>query len=62
MREAYRLQKQPLYQLLKSHNRNLIIFFIYTGKQKETFETVSKKMTTLLNSVVKNLGLTVNPG
>ena len=46
MREAYRLQKKVLQEKLKEQNIQLIIFFIYTGKElpeyKEVYEKIGK--------------------
>ena len=32
MKEAWRLQKNPLHTLVKEQNQSLSVFFIYTGK------------------------------
>ena len=55
MREAYRVQKQPLIDELEAVSKQMILFFIYTGKEMETFEVVKKKMNQLLASVLKEL-------
>ena len=33
LREAYRLNKQPLHQFLQTHNRQLVVFLLYIDKQ-----------------------------
>ena len=40
LREAYRLQKAPLLQLLQAQNKTLHLFFMYTDKALPDFATV----------------------
>lgn len=51
LREAYRLQKPPLKQLLENNDKQLAVFFIYVGKELPNFEEVNKKM----GSIIKRL-------
>lgn len=53
MREAYRLQKIPLQNLLKTKNKRLSIFFIYTGKGLPDFANVYENMSRSLNQLFK---------
>ena len=55
VREAYRLNKMPLQQLLTEQHLSLSIFFIYTGKELPDFKEVETKMKLLLNKLVDNL-------
>jgi ribonuclease P protein component len=52
-REAYRLQKLPLLDLLKKKERSLAVFFIYTGKELPDYRTVSDKIGVLLQKLMK---------
>ncbi len=56
IREAYRLQKLPLQQTLKSENKQLAVFFIYVGRELPVFEELNKKM----KSIMKRLSDIVN--
>lgn len=58
MREAYRLQKKELEQHLIDTDRQLSVFFIYTGKEIADFKQVSAKMKNALDLVSKNIGRT----
>jgi ribonuclease P protein component len=51
-REAWRLQKKELQDKLKEQNRQLNVFFIYTGRELPEYEEVKKKVA----SVIKKLG------
>ena len=58
MREAYRLQKQPLEQALQTKQQKLALFLIYTGKElpeytliKDKVEVVLKKLLHTVNEV-----------
>lgn len=55
MREAYRLQKNELEQQLGAQNRQLIIFFIFTGKELVEQGIVTDKMKTVLGAIVKQI-------
>ena len=48
MREAYRLQNQGLQQTLENKGLQLVVFFIYTGKELPGFTLVTAKMAVLL--------------
>lgn len=48
MREAYRLQKQPLQQVTIDKNVKLALFFVYVGKELPDMATVSEKIGVIL--------------
>lgn len=50
-REAWRLQKTALDELLKSSGRKLNVFFIYTGKELPDFITVKDKVAVALKKL-----------
>ena len=54
-KEAYRLEKISLQQKLKDKNKQLRIFFIYSGKELPDFNMVKEKMTTALKKLEKNI-------
>ena len=53
MRESYRLQKKNLQDKLEENNKNLSIFFIYTGNEIPAYNNVSEKIAVILNSLEK---------
>jgi ribonuclease P protein component len=53
IREAYRLQKADLTELLKQSKRSASIFFMYTGKELATFVPVKEAMTKCLERLQK---------
>jgi ribonuclease P protein component len=55
-REAYRLQKQTLYDHLVEKNRCLAVFFIYTGKELPDYGTVTEKIGVALQKLIKETG------
>jgi hypothetical protein len=57
MREAYRLQKNELEQLLVNQNRQLVLFFIFTGKELVGQEMVTAKMKAVLDLIVKQISV-----
>jgi ribonuclease P protein component len=50
-REAWRLQKNELKERLKRINKQLNVFFIYTGKELPDFETVKDKVAVALKKL-----------
>ena len=44
MKEAYRLQKHPLEQLLSQQNKALVLFILFTGKELPEYSLVKEKM------------------
>jgi len=53
MREAYRLQKNELELSLKTAQKNLSVFVLYTGKELPEYEIVFEKFTAILNRLIK---------
>jgi len=52
-REAYRLQKEPLFESLKKEGKNLAVFFIYIGKELPVYEDVFKKMGSIIERFIQ---------
>lgn len=52
MREAYRLQKKDLHETLENKGLQLVVFFIYTGKELPAFVLVTAKMAVLLQHII----------
>jgi RNase P protein component len=52
-REAYRLQKPPLFHRLKEKGSYLAVFFIYTGKELPDYGTVTNKIGVALQRLIK---------
>jgi ribonuclease P protein component len=50
-REAWRLQKQELYDHLQSQSRQLAIFLIYTDKKIAAFSTLQDKISVILKKL-----------
>ena len=50
-REAWRLQKNELKERLKKINKQLNVFFIYTGKELPDFATVKDKVAVALKKL-----------
>ncbi len=48
MREAYRLQKLPLQNILKEKGSSLQVFFIYSGKELPEYLLMKEKIATAL--------------
>jgi ribonuclease P protein component len=54
-REAYRLQKQPLFRRLEEKGLSLAVFFIYTGKDLPDYATVTHKIGVALQKLIKKI-------
>lgn len=53
-REAYRLQKIPLEELVRSKKQvSVALFLIYTGKELPVYAVVSEKIAVILNRLIK---------
>lgn len=50
MREAYRLNKNALYEKLNAENKKVIIAFIYVGKKTEEYSLIEKAIKKEINS------------
>jgi ribonuclease P protein component len=53
MREAWRLQKLSLVELLLQQNRSLAVFFIYTGKELPEYKAVYDATTKAISKLGK---------
>ncbi len=51
-RESYRLQKNPLQDLLKDRKQALYLFVIYTGKELPEYKIVYEKMGVILQKLI----------
>jgi ribonuclease P protein component len=58
MREAYRLNKAPLYTALQSQNKQLVLVFIYTNKDmpehRQTERKIKLAIHRLIHDITKN--------
>ena len=54
-REAWRLQKNELKERLKGINKQLNVFFIYTGKELPDFTTVKEKVAIALKKLADKI-------
>jgi ribonuclease P protein component len=52
-REAYRLQKQALYDHLIKEELSMAVFFIYTGKEVPDHGMVAEKIAVALQKLIK---------
>lgn len=55
LREAYRLQKAPLLQLMEERHTAGHVFFLYTGKELLTFEQVHAAMAKCLQQLQRRI-------
>lgn len=53
MRESYRLQKQALSDALTAVNKNIGVFFIFTGNEVPEYKLVFEKMTAVIKRLQK---------
>jgi ribonuclease P protein component len=51
-REAYRLQKKELLARVNDNKLELVLFFIYTGKELPGFAVVKEKVAVILNKLI----------
>jgi len=56
MKEAYRLQKNPLVVQLENSDKKIAVFFIYTGNDTPDYELIYEKM----DSSIKRLQKIIN--
>ncbi|MCX6315252.1 MAG: ribonuclease P protein component [Sphingobacteriales bacterium] len=54
MRDAYRLQKNTLMEKLQLEQKQLSVFFIYTGRVLPEYSTLFDKTGTALKNLIKN--------
>ncbi len=55
LREAYRLNKQPLHQFLQTHNRQVVVFLLYVDKQMPQDNSIQTKMPVVLERLMSEL-------
>ncbi len=53
MREAYRRNKQMLYEELKSNNEQLLVCLTYTSPEILSFDQITDKIIVLLHRLMK---------
>ncbi len=53
MREAYRLNKLPLYQKLAAGKKQMVLMFIYKGKALPEHEAVNKAVVSCLQKLIR---------
>lgn len=53
MREAYRLQKQPLLDMLTGTDKKLGVFFIFSGDEVPDYKLVFEKMAAVIKRLQK---------
>lgn len=56
MREAYRLQKPALLEIMQQREQKLAIFFLYVGKEVPEYEVMQEKMEAALKRLGKEDG------
>ncbi|MFK8037407.1 MAG: ribonuclease P protein component [Crocinitomicaceae bacterium] len=55
IREAYRLNKSDLIELVNNQNKKLALFLVYIGKEKESYDFIEKKIVLLLSELKQNI-------
>ena len=55
IKEAYRINKQPLYAFLQSQNKQLALAFVYTDKKITTFNDIESKIKVALYELMLKL-------
>jgi len=53
MREAYRLQKNPLREFLEESRKSVAVFFVYTGNELPQYDFVFEKINAALQKLEK---------
>lgn len=53
MREAYRLQKNPLNEHLENSKTKLSVFILYTGREVPDYDHVFEKVGIIINRLIK---------
>ncbi len=53
MREAYRLQKKPLQNILEQKQKSIVAFIVFTGKELPVFSDTKVKILSLLQRLEK---------
>jgi len=55
LREAYRLNKQPLTKCMVSQEKNITVFFLFIAKTLPSFEELQKVMPVILEKLIKRV-------
>jgi ribonuclease P protein component len=55
LREAYRLQKNPLQEALQTKQQQLALFLIYTGKELPEYSLVYEKVQVVLKKLLQTV-------
>lgn len=53
MREAYRLQKNPLKEYLRENHKSVAVFFVFTGNEMPQYDLIFDKMNSALLKLEK---------
>ena len=61
MREAWRLQKHPVYAALQEHEKQRAIVLIYVGKEFPTFEGMQASIQTLIAKMMEAMAAAEQP-
>ena len=56
MREAWRLQKNPLEQMLAQQEKSLCVFILYSGTELPLYDIVFEKTAHVINRLIKLSG------
>ncbi|PVD49522.1 ribonuclease P protein component [Terrimonas sp.] len=54
-REAYRLQKNTLQQLLINKQKHLNVFFVFVGKESPSFVQIHEKLSLILERLIQKM-------
>lgn len=55
IKEAYRLNKEELQLYFQNNKRSIVIFLIYTGKEKEVYTLLEEKLKVILKELIKTV-------
>lgn len=55
MREGYRIQKSGLEEILEKKGKTLFFFFIFTGKELPKHDFIEKKISVVIEKLVKTI-------
>lgn len=55
LREAYRLNKQPLLDFATANDKKIAVFFLFVDKTLPDFATLQNKMPVLIDKLIKQL-------
>jgi len=55
IREAYRKNKHPLYEILKNMNHTMALMIIYTAKEQLPYTEIEQKMVVSLHKLIESI-------